>query len=76
MNCTLCLGCFLAIIRARRLPWTFGPEVAVIVLPTLLLGSFAVRRRSWQAAWGLAAVGMYPLALFMQWGLRRLFGSD
>ncbi|GBF91924.1 hypothetical protein Rsub_04648 [Raphidocelis subcapitata] len=73
MNSTLCFGCFLAIIRARRLPWTFGPEVAVIVLPTLLLAAFATRRRSWPAAWGLAALGFYPLALLLQWALRRAF---
>jgi Ca2+/Na+ antiporter len=71
MNSTLCFGSFLAIIYARRLPWTFASEVAVILVPTLLLGAFAVRRRSWPAAWGLCAVALYPLALLLQWGLVR-----
>jgi hypothetical protein len=41
-------------------------QVIVILVPTLLLGAFATRRRSWPAAWGLAAVLMYPLALLLQ----------
>ena len=72
LNSTLCLGCFLAVLAHQRLPWTFGPEVAVILLPTLLLGAFACRRRSWPAAWGAGALAMYPLALLLQWGLTRL----
>lgn len=72
MNSTLCLGCFLAIIYSKRLPWTFPSEVLVILLPTLLLGFFAARRRSWPAAWGAAALAMYPLVLLMQYVLMRL----
>jgi Ca2+/Na+ antiporter len=73
LNSTLCLGCFLAIIYSRHLPWTFASEVLVIILPTLLLGFFATRRRSWPAAWGLGAMALYPLVLLMQLGLMKAF---
>ena len=75
LNSTLCLGCFLAVIYSKRLPWTFGPEVATVLLPTLALGGFAATRRSWPAAWGVGALAAYPLSLMLQALMMRWAGQ-
>lgn len=76
LNSTLCLGCFLAVLYHQRLPFAFGPEVAVILVPTLLLGSFAARRRTWPAAWGVGALALYPGMALLQLLLSGLAGGD
>lgn len=74
LNSTLCLGCFLSLVYAKRLPWTFTSEVLVILAPTLLLGALGATRRSWPAAFGLAALAVYPVSLLMQYLLMNVAG--
>ncbi len=63
LNSTLVLGIFLYVVWARRLPWVYSSEVAVIVASTLLMGALGASRSTFPTKWALPAIALYPLSL-------------
>ena len=74
LNNTLVLGIFLWVVHERRLDFNYNSEVCVIVACSLLMGWLGASRSTFKAAYGLAAIALYPLSLAAVELLDRAFG--
>eukprot|EP00873_Tetraselmis_striata_P010900 jgi/Tetstr1/431164/TSEL_020876.t1 len=63
MNNTLCLGIFLAIVHLRGLTWDFSAEVTAMVGVILATGALGSSRQTFNIAWALPVVLLYPVSL-------------
>ena len=70
MNNCLCLGMFLVIVWARRLDWTYGPEVLATVIPTVVMGAVGASGVTFKTWIALPVLALYPASLLLVWALK------
>lgn len=76
MNNTFCLAIFFLLIVWKKLLWQFSAETASILLIEVVIGAFAIMKKTHTMMDAIIILSMYPMAVMVVYALENFVGWD